>query len=244
MIFAILVGFVLAPQAPPGFKLVSPLPRALAEQRILPTKQPKYAGLPRYGLLLIDGGKARVWFVVDGKKLYLDKNGNGDLTDDGPALENGESRGLHLPLCVLQLAVNGTSGTKAKLAEGSLFAKIIDGEYRIIDIRSVVDGVYWFYRNRGCVLATKASEAPIMNLGAPLGLLFDFVNRTDGTLSKGKENDFFIQIGSQGSQPGSFLCRSYEDIPRTPTSRPTLSSSTSAYVGKKLHLIAQLRTRC
>src|SRR5215510_10565134 len=46
-------------------------------------KQPKYqSGQPKFALLVF-GPKAetRVWAVVDGDTLYLDRNGNGDLTE-------------------------------------------------------------------------------------------------------------------------------------------------------------------
>jgi RNA polymerase sigma factor (sigma-70 family) len=47
-------------------------------------KEPAYTGRPRYGLLVL-GQKAetRVWLVVDGDTLYVDRNGNGDLTEPG-----------------------------------------------------------------------------------------------------------------------------------------------------------------
>jgi hypothetical protein len=50
-------------------------------------KEPKYSASPRY-LLLVFGAKAetKVWVVEDGENLYVDKNGNGDLTDDGPPI--------------------------------------------------------------------------------------------------------------------------------------------------------------
>ncbi|MCU0704862.1 MAG: RNA polymerase sigma factor [Fimbriiglobus sp.] len=47
-------------------------------------QEPKYAGTPMYCLLAFDAeAKQRVWLVHDGDTLYVDKNGNGDLTDDG-----------------------------------------------------------------------------------------------------------------------------------------------------------------
>jgi hypothetical protein len=50
-------------------------------------KEPKYASSPRYALLVLGtGGESKVWLVEDGKTLYVDKNGNGDLTDDGPPI--------------------------------------------------------------------------------------------------------------------------------------------------------------
>ncbi|HSQ54713.1 MAG TPA: hypothetical protein VLM40_03130, partial [Gemmata sp.] len=48
-------------------------------------KEPTYATKsPRYGLLVFGKeGKDRVWIVQDGDTLYVDRNGNGDLTEDG-----------------------------------------------------------------------------------------------------------------------------------------------------------------
>ena len=47
-------------------------------------KEPVYSGQPRY-CLLVFGPKAtkRTWLVHDGQTLYVDRNGNGDLTDPG-----------------------------------------------------------------------------------------------------------------------------------------------------------------
>jgi hypothetical protein len=46
-------------------------------------KEPAYrAGGPKYGLLLFGPeAKERVWLVLDGDALYVDRNGNGDLTE-------------------------------------------------------------------------------------------------------------------------------------------------------------------
>jgi len=47
-------------------------------------KEPVYQGKPRY-CLLVFGKEAdtRIWLVQDGKDLYVDYNGNGDLTEIG-----------------------------------------------------------------------------------------------------------------------------------------------------------------
>src|SRR5262245_15450859 len=45
-------------------------------------KEPKYAGKPGYCLLVFGReAKHRVWLVQDGATLYVDRNGNGDLTE-------------------------------------------------------------------------------------------------------------------------------------------------------------------
>ena len=58
-------------------------------------KEPKYTTEPKY-VLLVMGAKAeaRVWVVEDGETLYVDKNGNGDLTDDGPPVKPTNVRKL------------------------------------------------------------------------------------------------------------------------------------------------------
>jgi len=58
-------------------------------------RQPAYRTEPRYCLLLFGAeAKIRVWIVEDGRTLYVDRNANGDLTDDGPPLKPTEVRDL------------------------------------------------------------------------------------------------------------------------------------------------------
>jgi hypothetical protein len=53
---------------------------AAVDRRI--EKEPKYAGQPRYCLLVFGRqAKNRVWIVQDKDTLYVDRNGNGDLTE-------------------------------------------------------------------------------------------------------------------------------------------------------------------
>src|ERR1700732_1954245 len=47
-------------------------------------KEPKYQSKPKYCLLVFGPeAKTRVWLVLDGDVLYVDRNGNGDLTEAG-----------------------------------------------------------------------------------------------------------------------------------------------------------------
>jgi hypothetical protein len=50
-------------------------------------KEPAYKAKPRYCLLVFGTeAKFRVWLVIDGDVLYVDRNGNGDLTEPGEAV--------------------------------------------------------------------------------------------------------------------------------------------------------------
>ena len=92
-------------------------------------KEPKYEGhSQKYGKLILGTRKNKTYhFVLDIKKgshpmLYFDRNQNGDLTDDGPPLEN---RGT------------GIFGTTITLPMKQLIAELNDaGEYTI-----------WFFTN-------------------------------------------------------------------------------------------------
>ena len=57
--------------------------RTIAKEPAYTSKAPKYA-------LLLFGPEARllVWIVLDGKAVYLDRNGDGDLTSKGERFES------------------------------------------------------------------------------------------------------------------------------------------------------------
>src|SRR6266852_5923684 len=61
------------------------------------TKEPKYAHAPKYFLLVFGPvAKTRVWCVFDDKVLYVDRNGNGDLTKEGERFILNEEETLFL----------------------------------------------------------------------------------------------------------------------------------------------------
>ena len=56
-------------------------------------KEPAYHSKPKYCLLAFGPeAKTRVWLVQDGDRLYVDRNGNGDLTEAGEKIA-AEKRG-------------------------------------------------------------------------------------------------------------------------------------------------------
>ena len=61
------------------------------------SKKPAYQSKPKYCLLVFGPeAKCRVWLVLDGDVLYVDRNGNGNLTEKGkrmllPKFQKSES---------------------------------------------------------------------------------------------------------------------------------------------------------
>jgi hypothetical protein len=65
-----------------------PLPPPTADTGVWdlrpPTKEPRYKNEPKYALFVFGPKRdQRVWLVLDGNTLYVDRNGNGDLTEAG-----------------------------------------------------------------------------------------------------------------------------------------------------------------
>ena len=61
-------------------------------------KEPRYDGTPSYCLLVFGPqAKERVWLVLDGDTLYVDRNGNGDLTEPGERFKLPPYPVRHLP---------------------------------------------------------------------------------------------------------------------------------------------------
>src|SRR4051794_34850153 len=68
---------------------LSQIDRSIGKEPVYATKTPKYC-LFVFG----PGGGTRVWVVLDGDTLYVDRNGNGDLTEPGEKV--GRSGGFAL----------------------------------------------------------------------------------------------------------------------------------------------------
>src|SRR5436189_297280 len=73
-----LLAAVLLLTAPAQAADLAKVPRTIAREPVYQTRTPKYC-------LLVFGldAKTRVWLVQDGDTLFVDRNGNGDLTQDG-----------------------------------------------------------------------------------------------------------------------------------------------------------------
>ena len=92
-----------------GFAGAQPpkIDRSIAKEPVYQTKAPKYG-------LLVFGPEAkdRVWLVLDGDTLYVDRNGNGDLTEPGEKIaatkaERRDSETDRLSFEVSELKVGG-----------------------------------------------------------------------------------------------------------------------------------------
>jgi RNA polymerase sigma factor (sigma-70 family) len=156
-----------------------------------PIKEPKYQNEPRYALLVFGPKRdQRVWMVLDGTTLYVDRNGNGDLTEPDERLEpnnpkDGSNRfegsSSHTHFDVFEFTVRAGFGGTAKLKldhwiraenfvpktsfDKHLHAKWLELRYE--------DSTLWRQDGRGqgqtpVVFMPKPSDAQVCALDGPL----------------------------------------------------------------------------
>jgi hypothetical protein len=101
-------------------------------------KEPAYTNKPRYALAVFGAdAKFRVWLVLDGDVLYVDKNGNGDLTEAGEKHVGKKDRSgeIHFKIgdinvgsgtyADMEVRVGPLSDYQEEYADSPQFAKIL-----------------------------------------------------------------------------------------------------------------------
>jgi hypothetical protein len=157
-------------------------------------KEPAYKTRPRYGLLVFGPeAKARVWLVLDGKVLYADKNGNGDLTEKGERIEQGPlpDRTNGFPIGELSLPDDSFPKNSSGLA---ISRDTKQGATDALRLAITINQRTW----RGVFpkLADRPQDAPILhvNFDGPL----TFVCLDPPTFVPGKTAKLVIHIGTPG----------------------------------------------
>jgi hypothetical protein len=211
------------------------------ERRI--AKEPAYRSKPKYCLLVLGpGAKTRVWLVRDGDTLYVDRNGNGDLTEANEKVV-AEKRKYSSP------DDRNYSFAAGELREGgrrhlNLSVEVRDGQYDVgleVEVpghRGLGAGgrlVQGAGLDRGGPLqfADRPQEAPIIHFGGPwtVGLY------RQTTLWLERSNDLALVFGTPGLGAGTFAHVGYEGVvpdnlaprleiafpPRKPGGRPVVA---------------------
>ena len=203
-----------APTDPPPPAAV---PEVLRGERKPPTKEPKYQDKPLY-LELAFGPTAalRAWLVLDGDRVYLDRNGNGDLTDDedSPARDlglaakgpDGRPRGGNFALGVVEdrareviygeialMTVNTGTGRTA-----AAFRLRVDGKH---DQKAGLTDLF---------LSPDPKAARVVHFDADRWA----VSAPTGSLTAGRKQWLAVSLGTPGAGPGSFVTRANFDFPK------------------------------
>jgi hypothetical protein len=186
-----------------------PKERTIAKEPAYKSKDPRYCQL-----VFGPQAKQSVRLVIDGEDLHIDRNGNGDLTEDGarltrkPALQGG---GFEVP----KLDIGDGTTTYANLIvywtrqpPGGAKA-----EYTV-DVLVDVDKRYCQFATFKSS-ATAPKDAPVIHFGGPLEMVF-----LGGAplAAPGKERELVAVIGTRSSTGHLATIRHGRNLPRRPTS--------------------------
>jgi hypothetical protein len=166
-------------------------------------KKPAYQSKsPSYGLLVFGPeAKSRAWVVLDGDCVYVDRNCNGDLTEEGERLViKNPKRNKKKP------------GTSSAVDSVSVVIKDRDGAKHRITFRLTSTGVGVDAKCHGSqyvgstyrddlVFAARPQDAPIVHLNGPLTL--QLVN-PPRRWSPGETVDLVVLFGTPGLGKGTF----------------------------------------
>jgi hypothetical protein len=201
--------------------------RKIAKEPAYQTKTPKYC-------LLVFGldAKTRVWLVQDGDTLYVDRNGNGDLTGDGKHVKVKQQSDSYRSFEVGDLTIDGLTHTGLSVTQMKASPESVgnDQEWDRIkkggpelwtwwvsitaeragdDKRDLPKKIGYIINGDGAgmlLFATRPQDAPIIHLNGPFRLaLQDRKQR----LIVGDKTMLQIGVGPQGIGPGTFAFALY-----------------------------------
>jgi hypothetical protein len=163
-------------------------------------KEPVYKKSPLYCLVVFGTDtKFRVWVVIDGETLYVDLNGNGDLTEKGEAftLKVTEFWRNDPPCEVGDLLDPHTKLKHAKFAVG-LFDR--NQQYQLrVEAAFVNPKVPRLGGYANATFAGKPADAPIVHFGGPLSMGLAMATIED------RPAFVCAEIGTPGIGKGSFV---------------------------------------
>lgn len=206
-------------------------------------KEPTYQSVPKYCLITVgDSSAVKVWMVEDGKRLFVDKNANGDLTDDGPPLQPSNTRALDAKRWDFEYLLAAITP-----ADGSRHTNFVLRRWNYNDkedsygLSLSVDSQMPMYAGWfGTFWSTNRQKAPVVHFGGPFTPRL--LRRKDFRIGEKGERLSLCFI-NPGSGPGAESRLSIEALPRLVV--PELSTEwPTAGGGAPLRTIHLLTQRC
>lgn len=201
-------------------------------------KQPAYKSRPKYCLLVFGPeAKARNWIVVDGDALYVDRNGNGDLTEPsnrvqpkdterfGVVFEAGDVHEGRLLHTGLRVTVGDFSAWTEDMANYPEYKQLMARDPQARSYSVVLDvampGVQGpgpggrvrqaagFFDADGLLqFADRPEDAPVIHFRGPWAMSMPDRQR----MTAGETSELFVHVGTPGFGPGTFASASYKGL--------------------------------
>jgi hypothetical protein len=201
-------------------------------------KEPVYQSKPKYCLLVFGPeAKTRVWLVVDGDTLYVDRNGNGDLTEPGKRVrtkgtekyglvfEVGDVQEGELLHKSLTVTVGDFGIWQSEIRDYPEYQRLLakDPQPRSYAIRLEVAMPGWrgtapegrVVQAAGCFdaagilqFADRPQDAPLVHFRGPWAMDIPYRQQ----FRVGDSTELFLSFGTKGLGPGTFVCVGYQGL--------------------------------
>jgi hypothetical protein len=221
------------------------LDRTIAKEPVYQSKKPQYC-------LLVFGpeAKRRVWLVLDGDALFVDANGNGDLTEPGKKLKVQTPN--QDPASFEDIEITGSDGKEKHKLQVFVY-KWFDYQEGKDDRAQPALTVGWTgKRSFGAwgdgqsplKFAPSPKLAPIIHIDGPLQMGFEcqqpLVKKTDGTY------ELSVGVGTQGLGKGSFSHLKYWEnaVPESVYPSAILEFPSKTPGGDPVRVEVVLKKRC
>ncbi|MCI0333157.1 MAG: hypothetical protein L0228_08040 [Planctomycetes bacterium] len=170
-------------------------------------KEPAYTSKPKYCLLVFGPqAKGRVWLVQDGDVLYVDGNGNGDLTelDERTKGHRPDEKTTAFGVAELSLPDDKSQYKHFRL---QMYRYVAEGRViSSIDMTITIDGKGWSARCQA--FADRPKDAPIIHFNGPL----TYLSPHPRTFVPGKAAYLTIYTGTAGLGVNTYAWRSANQI--------------------------------
>jgi hypothetical protein len=200
------------------------------------------------GVFLFGEGKeVPVWAVLDKSRkggevydvLYLDLNGNGDLTESGERFKGASYP--NEPRVVFTLPTFAEPGSKRVHTDFLITWRTNRVSYKMKwNGEKIMMGGFGTDPDGYGTFSSSFASAPILIPAQDRG--FQFQHWMSGTLKRGEETDFKVFIGNKGKGPGTFSAVDDKFLPSSDFVIATLVYNDKA--GTKHEVTYNLRQRC
>ena len=195
-ILCLICGALPASASDPEMVDLTKIPRTLA-------KEPQYSQPPRY-CLLVFGMKAdtRVWLVLDGATLYVDRNGDGDLTEANEAIKSISTNAGYS-----SFQIDRITASSGKVYSNLRVNETTSGFGLSITVPENGTQMVGFGQAAKPEFSVTAKDAPIIHFDGPLSLTQYSEKRIISRQSSGKsdrDRALRIMIGTAGLGAGTF----------------------------------------
>lgn len=217
-------------------------------------KEPTYTSKPAYCLLVLGAeAVARVWVVRDGDTVYVDRNGNGDLTEAGERVEGTsevkDSPDMRDTLSQFTLGDLLRMGDRRPYVDLTLTRRLKEpkskdvqgGEVTMVKLTlGAGSSSAGSTQSSFPVFAADAAGAPIVHLDGPLTMRVD----APSVLLIGAEPQLLnVEIGTLGVGTRTWAALGYEQIARDLHPQVEITYP-PAVGGEPITMKSTLDTRC